>query len=170
MSFASHFKARGVKSIEEAVMPRKSKYTEEIATEILERLEGGETLKSILKASHMPTYKTVMNWTRSFEDFKKNYRTARENQMHFWIDSAMDEALQSVEFFIESDRYLKKLEGAEKKIAMNTKIQLIRERNQMLRNLCSKVAPNLYSEKMNHEMKHKGDGEVQVIIKNFADE
>lgn len=67
------------------------KLTDKIETEILARLQQGETLSSICRADQMPTNKTVARWQR--EDSELDDRIIRARQSGVWalFDRAMDE-------------------------------------------------------------------------------
>lgn len=57
---------------------RPNSYTEELANEICERLETGETLSSICKDKHMPAVRTVSGWKKTHEGFSANFARARD--------------------------------------------------------------------------------------------
>jgi hypothetical protein len=60
-------------------MGRKSTYTPEIADEICERLAAGETLRMIAATEGMPAPSTVVDWTRTDEQFSARYASARKD-------------------------------------------------------------------------------------------
>lgn len=61
-------------------MGRPSKYTDELAVEICERIVCGESLNKITKDAHMPNVATVYRWLQQDEDFRNMYTRAREDQ------------------------------------------------------------------------------------------
>lgn len=59
-------------------MSRPSSYTPERAEEICDRLENGESLRSICRSPGMPSVRTVLRWADERQDFADEYRRARE--------------------------------------------------------------------------------------------
>ena len=57
---------------------RPSKFTEDIADEIVKRLSVGETLRSICRDEHMPGWQSIYNWISANEDFSGRIARARE--------------------------------------------------------------------------------------------
>lgn len=57
---------------------RPTAYTPEVAGEILHRLAGGESLRSILRSEHLPHRVTVLRWAIDNEEFRNQYALARE--------------------------------------------------------------------------------------------
>lgn len=61
---------------------RPSIYSDELATEICERLAAGETLTGICSDEDMPSVRTVSGWMMRKPDFFADVARAREQQMH----------------------------------------------------------------------------------------
>lgn len=57
---------------------RPSKYSEQLESEILERIMLGEPLSKICKDDHMPNCSTVFNWEKIIEGFSDKVTRARE--------------------------------------------------------------------------------------------
>lgn len=57
---------------------RTTTYTEELAEEIIDRLESGEPLASICRDEHMPAVRTVSDWKKAHEQFAADFARARE--------------------------------------------------------------------------------------------
>ena len=72
------------------------KFTDEIALELLNRLARGETLKSITKDAHMPSYQQAMKWVKSDPDFQQAYLSAQEFRMNVFADEILEIADDSV--------------------------------------------------------------------------
>ena len=73
---------------------RPSRYSPDLATEILHRMAGGETLTSICAAPGMPCHSTVRLWAvEDREGFSARYARAREAQAHAIAEAALDGAL-----------------------------------------------------------------------------
>lgn len=58
---------------------RPSRYTDEIAAEILSRIAKGETLRSICREDHMPSWNTVYAWRESVPGFSERLARARDD-------------------------------------------------------------------------------------------
>jgi hypothetical protein len=72
-------------------MESRSSYTPELAAEICERLEKGESLRSICSDLHMPTEACVRKWARlDVEGFQDRYTTSRD----LGLDAMADEAIR----------------------------------------------------------------------------
>lgn len=68
---------------------RPSSYTDELANEILTRLEQGETLIGICESKHMPWRETVYRWMDRDEGFYHRYERARKIQAHSLVEEAI---------------------------------------------------------------------------------
>lgn len=55
-----------------------SKYNQELADEIIERLSSGVPLAEICRGDHMPDRRTVGNWRQADEEFNKRFLQARD--------------------------------------------------------------------------------------------
>lgn len=76
-------------------MGRPSKYSDELAEAICERLAGGESLVQICRDEDMPGLRTVMRWAAENAAFGTEYGRAREAQaevMDHYIYTAALEA------------------------------------------------------------------------------
>lgn len=58
---------------------RPSKYTEALATEILDRLTAGEPLAQICRDPHMPGPSSVYRWLEANKQFSADFARARES-------------------------------------------------------------------------------------------
>lgn len=56
----------------------KSLYTDDLATEICNRIAEGEPLRQICRESHMPGWVTVYNWINTRPDFAERFARARD--------------------------------------------------------------------------------------------
>ena len=59
-------------------MGRPTKYTQEIANEICDRLSIGEPLRQICRDEHMPYWRTVYDWLKVHDEFYTRFAYARE--------------------------------------------------------------------------------------------
>ena len=59
-------------------MARPHKYSDDTASEILNRIAHGESVRSILSEEHMPSQPTFYSWITDDSEFSKKYARARE--------------------------------------------------------------------------------------------
>ena len=70
---------------------RPSRYSDEIASEVCDRLAAGETLSSICRSPHMPDRHTILDWAiKGRAGFSLRYACARDRQLEFWADELVD--------------------------------------------------------------------------------
>ena len=67
-------------------MGRPTKYSQELAAEILLRITEGESLRSIVKDANMPGQATVYEWLLAKADFAEQYAYARDQQAETLAD------------------------------------------------------------------------------------
>lgn len=72
---------------------RPSKYTQQLAEEILNRIACGESLMRICQDDHMPGYASVMRWQIKSTKFRENYVRARQQQAETYAESLIDYAM-----------------------------------------------------------------------------
>lgn len=63
-----------------------TKFCEEVADEICERIALGETLSNVCREDRMPDKRTVWKWRKVHPKFAQDYSRARVDQMHAWAD------------------------------------------------------------------------------------
>lgn len=64
-------------------------YTPELAAEIIERLSSGETLSSMCREAHMPSYRTVGDWRHALPEFDKQYQQAMLDGCHVLLEETL---------------------------------------------------------------------------------
>ena len=57
---------------------RPSKFTQAIADEVVERISAGETLRSVCRDEHMPSWRTMYDWMADNQEFSSRIARARE--------------------------------------------------------------------------------------------
>lgn len=67
-------------------MGRPSTYSQEIVTEICERIAHGESVRKIVLDAHMPGQATVYEWLIAHKEFAEQYARAREDQADFYAE------------------------------------------------------------------------------------
>ena len=69
---------------------RPSEFTDEIFTEICERMEQGKTLREICRDPDMPSRTTILRWVKNDDGRKRQYEFARQAQCDFWADEIVE--------------------------------------------------------------------------------
>jgi len=70
---------------------RPSRYSDETAAEICDRLAAGESLNAICRDEHMPHERTIRRWAiEDHEGFSPRYACARELQAEHLFDEIVD--------------------------------------------------------------------------------
>jgi len=69
---------------------RPSKYSEELAQEICDRIANGESLKHITDGSDMPSRPTVHSWLLTMPEFLNKYEAAKAMQADVFADEMDD--------------------------------------------------------------------------------
>lgn len=67
-----------------------TRYSDEVASELCERIAMGETLTSICREERMPDPRTVWKWRQVRPDFNAQFAQARVDQMHAWADQIVN--------------------------------------------------------------------------------
>jgi len=116
---------------------RPTKFTQELADLICERLANGETLRSICRDLGF-AHSTVIEWTMNNKSFSDQYTRARLKQADAYADMILDEAFNSID------------------------PQIGRLRVDALKWVASKLAPKRYGDKV--EVEQTGTQKVRVII------
>ncbi len=66
------------------------RYTPEVATEIYQRIEQGESLRSISRDPAMPHLKTICKWFHKYPDFYTDYVKAKEIRAELVFDELLE--------------------------------------------------------------------------------
>lgn len=123
---------------------RPSKYTEELAEVICERIADGESMRRICRDDDMPDKETIRRWKREKEDFRARFARAREEA----ADSYADRMLA----------YCDEFETAES----ITRVQGLKEASQNLRWLAGVTKPKVYGDLQ--KLEHSGAGGAPLKI------
>lgn len=121
---------------------RPSSFTQEIASEICERISDGESLRSICKSDDMPDKATVFRWLADAtnESFRDQYARAREVQ----ADTLFEECLDIAD---DSSRDTKTLEDG-REVVDNEVVQRSRLRVDTRKWMAGKLRPKVYGDKL----------------------
>jgi hypothetical protein len=88
----------------------KIEYSEELATEICERISAGELLINICKDSHMPTVRRCNSWLKANGDFAAVYQNAISDRLSIFeeeVISIADDATRDFKEIIKSGKTIK---------------------------------------------------------------
>lgn len=116
---------------------RPTKFTQELADTICERISNGETLRAVCRDIKIAP-STVIEWTWKNKEFFEQYTRARQKQADAYADMILDEAFNSID------------------------PQIGRLRVDALKWVASKLAPKRYGDKV--EVEQTGTQKVRVII------
>ena len=135
---------------------RPTTYSQEIADEICLRLSHGESLRSIVKDSHMPAQSTVYIWLLKNAPFAEQYTRAREEQAETHADEIVaiaDETPQTTPVFDKEGNQIDiKLDSAY--------IQWQRQRIDARKWTAAKLRPKKYGDRV----VHAGDDDNPMVV------
>lgn len=131
---------------------RPSKYTPEIAREIVERLSEGEPLRKICRSDGMPEWRTIYDWMYRDQELSAAIARARE----LGQDAIAEDIL--AELNDEPERILSEGGGR----IDSGYVQLLRARAEIKLKLLAKWNPKRYGDRVTHE---GGDEPIKVESK-----
>lgn len=126
---------------------RPSKYSQELADEICNRMIEGESLLKICRDDHLPTRMTIYNWYDAHPEFYARCRRAREGLADFLVDEIEELASKTTEENYQS---------------MKIKISTKQWR-------AMKMAPRIYGERTTTELTGANGGAIQLEAKRKVD-
>lgn len=130
---------------------RPSKYSEELADLICERIANGESLKAICDADDMPSTVSVFKWLNANDDFLNKYARAREAQ----ADALFDDILSIADDGRNDWMELKDAEDENRGWRENGEaIRRSQLRIDARKWMAGKLKPKKYGEKL--ELEHSG--------------
>lgn len=144
---------------------RPSKFTQELADEICERISEGESLRRICLSEHMPERRTVFSWLMKpeFEGFQHQYTRARELQAENFADEMNDIADDG------SNDYMENVDdqGAVIGYKLNGEhIQRSKLRIDTRKWIASKLKPKKYGDKL--ELSGDAEAPVAFVIRDMT--
>jgi hypothetical protein len=132
---------------------RPSKYTDELAKEICDRLSLGEPLAQICRDDHMPAVATVSDWKQAHANFSVGFARAREEGFDVIAESCLEIADDA------KNDYMEKLvrdgdEQAKKAMEYDSEhVQRSKLRIETRLKLLAKWDPRRYGEKVETTLK-----------------
>ena len=128
---------------------RPSKYSDELAEKICEKIANGRSLRSICAEDGMPPMKTIYRWLEANEEFRHQYARAREKQADYFAEEIIEIA-DSTE--------------AESAAVSKAKLQIDARKW-----AASKIAPKKYGDKSELDVK-SSDGSMRPTVRLDAEE
>jgi hypothetical protein len=138
---------------------RPSKFTQEIADSVCERIASGDSVRTICLDSDMPPMSTVFRWLAQIESFREQYARAREAQADLMAEEILAIADETEHDTIDT-------ENGER--PTNEWIARSRLRVDARKWLASKMAPKKYGDKLDLDATISGKAgapavQVQIV-------
>lgn len=128
---------------------RPSKYSDEMAEKICEKIANGRSLRSICAEDGMPTTSTVCKWLIENKEFSEQYTRARDKQADYFAEEIIEIA-----------------DSAEAESAAVAKAKLQIDARKWA---ASKIAPKKYGDKQEIDVK-SSDGSMTPTVRLNAAE
>ncbi|MBY5821474.1 terminase small subunit protein [Rhizobium leguminosarum] len=144
-----------------------SKYTEEMADKICERIANGESLKAICEDDDMPAKATVFKWLGAYPEFVDKYARAREVQ----ADALFDEILSIADDGRNDWMEKKSLDGGNMGWQENGEaLRRSQLRIDARKWMAGKLRPKKYSDKLQIDgsMTHEAGDTLQSLMERIA--
>lgn len=125
---------------------RPSKYSDELAEKICEKIANGRSLRSICAEDGMPTTSTVCKWLIENKDFSEQYARAREKQADYFAEEIIEIA-----------------DSAEAESAAVSKAKLQIDARKWA---ASKIAPKKYGDKQEIDVKSSDGSMIPTVRLN----
>lgn len=122
---------------------RPSKYSDELAEKICEKIANGRSLRSICAEDGIPTMSTVCKWLIENKEFSEQYARAREKQADYFAEEIIEIA-----------------DSAEAESAAVSKAKLQIDARKWA---ASKIAPKKYGDKVEQQI--TGNLAIQADVK-----
>lgn len=127
---------------------RPSKYSDEMAETICEKIANGRSLRSICAEDGMPPMKTIYRWLEANEEFRHQYARARDKQADYFAEEIIEIA-----------------DSAEAESAAVSKAKLQIDARKWA---ASKIAPKKYGDKQEIDVK-SSDGSMTPTVRLDAE-
>lgn len=128
---------------------RPSKYSDEMAEKICEKIANGRSLRSICAEDGVPPMKTIYRWLEANEEFRHQYARARDKQADYFAEEIIEIA-----------------DSAEAESAAVSKAKLQIDARKWA---ASKIAPKKYGDKQEIDVK-SSDGSMTPAVRLNAEE
>lgn len=152
-------------------MPRKNgrptKYTDELADIICERLACGESMRSISRDESMPAMSTLFKWLREIDEFSQQYAIAKEESADALVEDMLDIADNQVEQPLLVDGLPMQIDGKVVMVKDNVAVNHAKLRVDVRKWSASKLKPKKYGEKQ--QLEHSGKIDYTQIERHVID-
>lgn len=137
---------------------RPSKYTQDIADAICERLADGESVRSMCQDEDMPSPSMVFRWLAQHEEFREQYARAREAQ----ADAIFDEVLHIANSPLCGEKRTIKPDGSVE-VVQSDMIEHRKLQIDARKWVAGKLAPKKYGDKLQHTGDGGGSIKVEIV-------
>jgi hypothetical protein len=141
---------------------RPTKYTQELADKVCERLALGESMRSVGRDEGMPAVATLFKWIREMPEFSAQYDKAKIESADCLVEDMLDIADNQAEQKVEID-------GAETSAVTAVGVAHAKLRVDTRKWAASKLKPKKYGEKVQQEITGKDGGAIQTEDLNDRD-
>lgn len=134
-------------------MARPTTYNEEVASELIDRVEAGEPLTTMCKKTpHFPSVRTIYNWRQSYPDFDARLEKAQDRG----YDALADECIEIADTPLEGRKEKRNAQGNITELEVGDNVQrsklMVATRIRILELRC-----NRYRQSASDDKKNKGE-------------
>jgi hypothetical protein len=144
---------------------RPSTFTEEIATEICNRMAQGQSVRAICLDDDMPAQSTVYKWLTENDAFSEQYALARAEQAHHMGEEILEIADDGTNDWIEKENK----DGSTYMALNHEHVQRSKLRVDSRKWLMSKLLPKKYGEASHLKISNPDGGPVEVSAMTEAE-
>jgi len=135
---------------------RPTKYTQELADDICERLAGGESMRSISRDDAMPHCATMFRWIRTYQEFCEQYDKAKVESADALVEDMLDIADNQVAQPLIIDGKPVEVDGKIVMVKDAVSVNHAKLRVDTRKWAASKLKPKKYGDRIYQETKHTG--------------
>lgn len=150
-----------------ADMGRPTRYSQELANTICERLALGESMRTVSSAKDMPAMSTIFRWLQEDrENFREQYARAKQESADAMAEDLLDISDDGVNDWMEK-KYGKNADSTW--VVNGEAVQRSKLRVDTRKWLMSKMKPKKYGDKLNLEGTVDGKLTIQTVDYKDAD-
>jgi hypothetical protein len=142
---------------------RPSKYNESVASEVLNLMQAGLSLRRICALPNMPPAFSVYHWQATHPDFSQRYARAQLDRAQFWAEEILDISDDGSNDWVEQQR-----NGRTVMVADHEHIQRSRLRVDTRKFLMAKLDPKRWGDKI--QVGGDADNPLQISVRDLAKE
>jgi hypothetical protein len=152
-----------LKKVQSKKIRRVTKFDEKIATSLLAKIAGGQSVRKICAKAPFPTRETFYRWIRENENFAAKYIEAKD----LCADALAEEILEIADE-AENDFSVIETEKGKEYRANGAKLERAKIRIDARKWTASKLAPKKYGNNLKVESDNKHTGEMKIIFENYG--